>query len=516
MCLIYIKMKGGYITSPDLQLLIAESYDPNFGSVDGYTIDKALSNTTSKVFVRNGTNDVFVVHRGSKDATDFYDNLKLMSTGRYSSTSSRMNSARSIQTRAEKKYGRENVSTLGHSKGGSYAETLGKNSKEIITLNKPVSATDVFYKVPEKQTDIRTEGDPVSMLRRFQRGKEAVIIKSETSNPLEEHKKTVLERIPDEVFGGAVGGAISGEDMIRLYGRSNLISERLTAFQRLVGTVVDVRPSRFTETRDLYIQRLDALTASVSESRESVREAMGLFREDFIETHRGRAVNTYSPSSAGLSETYSSFIDALDSSTNSYNTLFGLARDSADAMNWVVGNANPRRRGAPKQPTPRGGMVAEEESISDTPMTNDERLTINRGILEEYITEEVEDEGISQNVIHDYTDSIIEHVIESVARTGIGEYPLYYDEDDWVIILDNLFDSTDINISEAILNDMHEGTFDVATALYEWMFYDEDSSGESEIESPHASPTGIDEIDDDPRGMVSGFGLPFSIHRLYN
>jgi len=55
------------------------------------------------------------------------------------------------------------VSTLGHSKAGKVAEEVGKNSKEIITLNKPTHITDIFSKVPNNQTDIKSSGDPVSL-----------------------------------------------------------------------------------------------------------------------------------------------------------------------------------------------------------------------------------------------------------------------------------------------------------------------------------------------------------------
>jgi malonyl CoA-acyl carrier protein transacylase len=44
--------------------------------------------------------------------------------------------AERVQYRAEAKYGKSKVSTVGHSQGGLQAELLGKDSNEIITLNK--------------------------------------------------------------------------------------------------------------------------------------------------------------------------------------------------------------------------------------------------------------------------------------------------------------------------------------------------------------------------------------------
>ena len=73
-------------------------------------------------------------------------------------------------------------------------------------MNKPVNITDaLFTRVPKSQTDIRTQYDPVSFLRPFQRGSKVETIKSTTKNPLKEHKTSVLGRLdPRRLFGRGI------------------------------------------------------------------------------------------------------------------------------------------------------------------------------------------------------------------------------------------------------------------------------------------------------------------------
>jgi len=195
--------QGGKLNAKELELLLKSPYDTEIVDVktdgDRFIIDKELSNETTKVFKKDGTDEVFVVHSGSKDMRDVLENFNYIKSGFYSSA--KLNQAKATQKAAEEKYGAKNISTLGHSKGGKYAEMLGKKTKEIITLNKPVHLTDIFTKVPKKQTDIKTTYDPVSFLRKLQRGNKPVIIKSESSNILEEHKGKVLQRKPKKIYG---------------------------------------------------------------------------------------------------------------------------------------------------------------------------------------------------------------------------------------------------------------------------------------------------------------------------
>ena len=66
--------------------------------------------------------------------------------------------------KGRRKYGQNNISTIGHSQGGLLAELLGKNSHEIITVNK---ATSPFSDNSggKNQHDIRSDCDKVSMFK---------------------------------------------------------------------------------------------------------------------------------------------------------------------------------------------------------------------------------------------------------------------------------------------------------------------------------------------------------------
>ena len=89
---------------------------------------------------------------------------------------------------------------------------LGKNSKEIITLNK---ATRPFSgATATNQYDVRSSRDIVSALNPFgSKDSRAIEIKGETLNPLEEHNVDVLKRLDDEQQIGVEDEEILGEGL---------------------------------------------------------------------------------------------------------------------------------------------------------------------------------------------------------------------------------------------------------------------------------------------------------------
>ena len=98
----------------------------------------------------------------------------------------------------KKKFGAKNITVIGHSHGGLLAQMLGKNSKEIIVLNKATRPQEMLYgsSKKNKQFDVRSQGDVVSMFRNlFQKSKQKdITIKNKTGNPLQEHSVDILER----------------------------------------------------------------------------------------------------------------------------------------------------------------------------------------------------------------------------------------------------------------------------------------------------------------------------------
>jgi len=198
--------KGGKISAPDLKGLLKQSYDSKEPrDYNEYNVDKSLSGQRVQVYVKNGTNEVYVVHRGTQGMHDWGNDLKALS-GYDISTSSRFKHAKKIQKEAEKKYGAKNVSTLGHSLSGKIASEVGRDSKEIITLNKfipPIDLINPFKKKPQDtQYDIRSSLDPVSSLLPLESGKNQFTIPSQSYDPVAEHKTDVLDRLPEDTMIG--------------------------------------------------------------------------------------------------------------------------------------------------------------------------------------------------------------------------------------------------------------------------------------------------------------------------
>jgi hypothetical protein len=180
------------ISNKELQDLLAKSYEGGLSDYGDYKVDRELSNPISQVYYNEKKRQPIVVHRGSAEGQDWKENAEYGLLNK--KTGSHFKTAEDTQRRAEQRYGTDNLTTIGHSKGATHAEEYGKRGKQIITLNKPVSPYDLVSKrVPENQIDIKTSGDPVSALRGLQFGNKARVLESKTYNPLAEHSTSVLE-----------------------------------------------------------------------------------------------------------------------------------------------------------------------------------------------------------------------------------------------------------------------------------------------------------------------------------
>jgi hypothetical protein len=195
-------MKGGALSAKTIKDLLNASYSKKQQNIGDYVIDHDLSGQRAQVYHNPITGRVAVVHRGTSSAKDALTDLGMV-FGRTKS-SKRFKHSKDIQRRAEEKYGPENISTLGHSLGARIAEEVGSKTGEVITLNKPTLPIDLVKgkKVSDKQYDIRTTYDPVSVLRPAQRGDQYTTIQSESFHPLKEHTVNVLDRIDEETMIG--------------------------------------------------------------------------------------------------------------------------------------------------------------------------------------------------------------------------------------------------------------------------------------------------------------------------
>lgn len=198
----YNTVNGGSLSAKDTKDFLTSSYSKELNNINGYIVDKSLSGQRVQVYHNPQNNKTVVVHRGTDSIQDWGTNLS-MSLGH---KGKRFNHAKKIQKQAEDKYGKNNLITLGHSQGAKWAEMLGNknNNNEVITLNKPTLPLDLIQgkKVKKNQTDIKTSRDPVSILRKLQKGKKAKVMKSKTFNPLTEHGVDALNRLDEnEILG---------------------------------------------------------------------------------------------------------------------------------------------------------------------------------------------------------------------------------------------------------------------------------------------------------------------------
>jgi len=143
---------------------------------------------------------------GTQGITDWGNNLIYGLSGEtgYKKTQ-RYKQAENLQNQVEKKYGSQNVSTLGHSQSGLIAQLVGKNSFETITLN---SATLPTHGKITTSTDpniynIRSSADVVSLGNAGKtRNKNNIVIDSNSWNILKEHSSDILNKLdPNMVIG---------------------------------------------------------------------------------------------------------------------------------------------------------------------------------------------------------------------------------------------------------------------------------------------------------------------------
>ena len=193
--------EGGKLSIEHFKKLLNASYLPN-ETVEGFVKDMELSTNTTVVFFNPETGQCVIAHRGTEGVKDMLNNVAYAVGGihQYKKTK-RYKNARTVQRQAEEKYGKENVTTIGHSQGALLAELLGHDTKEIITLNKatrPWSNTK-----QDNQFDITTSGDYVSKLNPFQEiNKNEKQLKSKTWNPVKEHSTTALNRHDNDMIVG--------------------------------------------------------------------------------------------------------------------------------------------------------------------------------------------------------------------------------------------------------------------------------------------------------------------------
>jgi hypothetical protein len=144
-----------------------------------------------------------VVHRGSQGLNDYMTDAAYITTGY---KGDRFKNSSKVQKQAEEKYGSQNVSTIGHSLGSWLSSDVGKNSKEIINLNKPYA---LFARKRDNEINIRTKSDPFSFSLPTEDDKNKTINKSYW-NPLYNHSVDRLQELNQD---GIIGTGLLKKDL---------------------------------------------------------------------------------------------------------------------------------------------------------------------------------------------------------------------------------------------------------------------------------------------------------------
>jgi hypothetical protein len=177
---------GMGLTKKQTQDFITASYakKKDVNEVDEYKLDKSLSSKKNKVYV-NPEGKVIIANAGTSNMKDWFNNA-YVPLGLYHRTN-RYKDAEKIQKEVIDKYGKENITNVGHSQSGELLRNLADRglTNEAVALN-----PYIIGKKHEGVDVIRTSGDLVSLMT--PNVKET--IPSKSWNPYIEHMPNVLGR----------------------------------------------------------------------------------------------------------------------------------------------------------------------------------------------------------------------------------------------------------------------------------------------------------------------------------
>lgn len=191
-------MGGGSLKVKEIKDFIKASYAQIPPSeINGWQLDTELSRPYAKVYTQG--NRATITHMGTKGLSDWGNNLIYGLSGEtgYKQTQ-RFKQAQDLQNKTEKKYGSQNVSTLGHSQSGLISQLVGKNSKEVITLNPMTSLQrgTMTATTDPNIFNIRSSADVVSAFNIGKtQNKNNIVIPVKSWNLYKEHKSDVLDNL---------------------------------------------------------------------------------------------------------------------------------------------------------------------------------------------------------------------------------------------------------------------------------------------------------------------------------
>lgn len=220
-----LDLYGGKIKVKYLKSLLKQSYKNKSLNVDNYILDNELSTDKTKVYFNKDTNEISMVSRGTSDIHDIFTDVKMF----FGYKDNRFKESKNILNKIKEKYPNSSIDILGHSLAGAIAETIGNDPqvKNIITLNKPTTPLDLINKskINDKQYDIRTSNDIISILTPLQTDKNDITIPSKSNNPFTEHKIETLDRLPPDLIIG------SGKTRLKKETIKKIVNEYLKSYK---------------------------------------------------------------------------------------------------------------------------------------------------------------------------------------------------------------------------------------------------------------------------------------------
>jgi predicted lipase len=197
-----MKLTGGSLKVNELMEILKASYLENPDkTIYGFTLDEKLSNLYGKVYVDIKKKKAVIVYRGTKETSDWLNNIVYASSNAYKQTS-RYKTAKKMYDAALKKYKNFQFESIGHSQGSLLARLLSDKSINSIQLNPAYKAETL----KDNEYIIRSSGDVVSSLTVPKKMINSVLypswtkehmitIPAETNNPITEHRIDILNRL---------------------------------------------------------------------------------------------------------------------------------------------------------------------------------------------------------------------------------------------------------------------------------------------------------------------------------
>lgn len=150
------------MTKVSLHKFLKNSYKKNKQKdeiLDGYKLDKKLSNHNNQVYFNPGNKKLIFTVTGTHNAKDWVTDIYL-AAGKLKDTE-RYKSAHKTLRAAKTKYDVDEATVAGHSLGGTIAGYIGGENDRVVTLDKGAT---VGQRIRKNEHAYRIEGDAVSSL----------------------------------------------------------------------------------------------------------------------------------------------------------------------------------------------------------------------------------------------------------------------------------------------------------------------------------------------------------------